>query len=92
MEKFQYYNPQSLLNNSEEKLESFKAKLKSFDNIETVSEAKKLAKELFYIQNEISYIKAGDALCTIISRKNLLRIVIKNKKEITCYNFTREEI
>ena len=65
----------------DEKMLFFINKIKTFEQIQTIEEAKQVAKDLFHIQNEISYIKAGDAYCTIINRKNLLRIVIKNQKE-----------
>lgn len=70
---------------------NFKEKLKVFNNVKTVAEAKSIAKTFLPIHNEINYITIGSAKCTIISRKNVFRIVLKGHKEIICYNFRIED-
>ena len=67
--------------------EKLKQKLREFDSVKSVQAAKKLASKLFDIKNEINYIKAGTGRCVIISRANLLRVVLSNDAEVICYNF-----
>lgn len=80
-----------VINQNKKEIEIFNQKLQKFNEIQSLEEAKKMAKELFFIQNEINYIHAGDIYCTIINRNNLLRIVIKSENKITCYNFIAKE-
>lgn len=90
MENFQYYNPQNMLNNSDEKLERFKAKLKGFENIKTVSEAREFAKKTFYIDKEINYISFDDALCVIIQSADKFKVCFESKTECICYNIVKK--
>ena len=76
---------------AEKEYEKFKNKLKVFDGIKHVKEAKELAKQMFNIKNEVNFIKAGNAHCVIINRINLLKVVLNSDKEVICYNFTQKE-
>ena len=76
---------------AQKEYENFKSKLKAFRNVKTVSEAKELAKKFLPVNNEINYLLVGNAKCVIISRRNLLRIVLKKDKEMVCYNFRVKE-
>lgn len=69
---------------------NFLNKVKVFDKITNLESAKQKARELFHINREISYIKAGNATCAIVNRANLLRIVVNSDKELICYNFRAE--
>ena len=76
---------------NEEEFNAINTKVNKFCGITTIKEAKALAKELFGIQNEISYIKAGKAQCTIISRSNVFRIILDSDKELKCINIKKQQ-
>ena len=73
------------------KLEQFKEKLKIFEGITSIAQARKLAKEIFYIKNDINYIKIGDATCVIVQSVDNFRICLENKKEVICYSITAKD-
>jgi len=75
------------VNAKQEEYEKFKEKLKAFDNVKTVNEAKTLAKNILPTTNEINCLKVGDAKCVIIMRGNLFRILLQSAEEFICYNF-----
>ena len=78
---------------TEEKKEynKFMQKLKYFDEIHTIQEAKELAAKLFHIKNEINHIKAGAAFCTITSTAKRFQIVVNTNEEVVCYNFKEKQ-
>ena len=76
----------------ENELNKLKQQLESFKGLYKISEAKELAKQLFHIRNEISYIKAGNARCTIISRANTFKIILDADKEVIVYSFNKNEV
>ena len=62
-------------------------RLKQFDKIHTIQEARLLAEELFHIKNEVNYIKAGNAFCTITNTAKRFQIVVNNNEEVICYSY-----
>ena len=67
---------------------AFMSKLEKFNKKMSVKEAKKLAKELFAIKDEVNYLKVGKDRCIILSQANLLRICFDSDNKYICYNFT----
>ena len=74
---------------AEKKLEKFKEKLKIFDGVTSIALARKLAKENFYIENDINYIKLDDTMCVIIQSADVFRICLENDKEFLSYNIVK---
>lgn len=70
--------------------EKFKQKLKVFNGLKSLSEAKETAKNVFNITNEINYYKAGFAKCVIINRANKLVIILDSDKELISYSFNQK--
>ena len=70
----------------EEEYSVIRSKFDKFASVRTIKDAKELAKDLFGIQNEINFIKAGKAQCTIVSRNDLFRIILDSEQELKCFN------
>ena len=69
------------------KYEDFKARLKAFEGVKTLDEARELASKILPVANEISHFNVGLAKCTIINRQDMLRISLDSDKEFVSYNF-----
>ena len=67
---------------------AFKQKIEVFNDITSVDDAKSIAREIFQLQGEINYIKAGIGYCTIVDKAKLLQIFLKSDKELITYSFT----
>ena len=70
--------------------EKFKKKLKQLDGIDTISEAKRIAKEFLPLDKGKTCLKVGDAKCVIISRGDLFRVCLDSEKEYICYNIIKQ--
>ena len=81
------YLYQALLNvNHEDEFRNLKTKLEIFEGVTEISQARKIAKDLFHIENDINFIKIENANCVIIQSANLFRVCLENDKEFICYN------
>ena len=95
----QYLNSQvnmnsiKTVNSAEEEAEKeykgLLSKLKSFDAINNLAEAKEKAKEIFGIKEETSFFKVGKAYVTVQNQANLLRIIVNSSEELICYNYIK---
>ena len=92
----QYLNSQINLNeikqvnaDAEVEYNKFKEKLKVFEGVKSISEAKEIAKSFLPCKNEKTYLKIGNAKCVIISRGDVFRICLDGEKEFTCYNIIK---
>lgn len=87
-DKFKYMLPNEFnYYNKENELEAFKKKCKIFEKITGIETARKTAKELFHIEQDINYIKIDEnSMCLIIQSVDLFRLCIENDKEFICYN------
>ena len=74
----------------ERELNRLKKQLEEFKVVEKFADAKQLAKKLFNIQNEVSYLRAGTARCTIISRADIFKIILDSDEEIYIYSFSKK--
>ena len=70
-----------------DKIAEFKERIAQFDKIETLDEAKDLAKKILPTASEINRFYIGDARCTIVNRTDMLRICIDSAEEFICYDF-----
>ena len=68
---------------------------KSFEKIgiiynSDISEAKNLAKQIFHINNELSYINFDNAKCVIVYSATLFRITFESDSEFACYSIVKQ--
>ena len=69
------------------KYEEFKSRMKEFDTVHTLEEAKELALKILPTSNELTRFNVGNAKCTIVNRADLLRISLDSNSEFISYNF-----
>ena len=69
------------------KYEEFKARMKAFENVHTLEEAKAVALKILPTSNELTRFNVGNAKCTIVNRTDLLRISLDSNSEFISYNF-----
>ena len=87
----QYYQYMcGVIDDSEERYESFKEKLKVFSDVNNIEDAKKIAQEFLPINNEKNYLKIGNATCLIVARGDVFRVCLDSEKEYICYNIVKE--
>ena len=75
---------------SEDRLNIFKQKLELFKDLRSISEAKNLAKQIFHINNELSYINFDNAKCVIVYSATLFRITFESDSEFACYSIVKQ--
>ena len=73
--------------NYSEKINEFKNRLHNFDEITTLEEAKRIAKTVLPVSQEINHITIAGSKCTIINRPDLFRVSFNTPDEFICYNF-----
>ena len=83
----QYTVLQDIEKQNAEKYEKFKARIKQFDEITTLEDAKKLSEKILPITGDKSSFRVGNAKCTIINNDELFRICVDTSEEFICYNF-----
>ena len=90
-DKFKYLLTNTYtLCDAEKEVQAFKDKIKPFSKITSIAAAKKMAKELFYIEQDINYIKiTDDAMCLIVQTAELFRLCVEDDKEFICYSITK---
>ena len=71
------------------KLEQLKEKLKIFEGITSIAQARKLAKENFYIENDVNYINLENAMCVIVQSANDFKVCLEDEKEVILYSITK---
>ena len=76
-----------MLNKSAEKEQEFKARLKAFENVTTLEEAKALAKTTLPVSQEINHFRVGNAKCVVVNRDNLFRVCVDTEEEFLSYDF-----
>ncbi len=85
------YNKYLIAKNIEEKniqkYENFKERIKCFQKVNTLQEAKELAKKILPTANEINIIRIGNAKCTIINNEKEFNINVETVDEYISYNF-----
>lgn len=90
-EYYQNYNQmdaiQKLELQNKEKTDKFKNRLKPFAELNTIEEAKALAKKILPVASDITRFRVGNAKCVIINRDNLFRISVDTNDEFFVYNF-----
>ena len=62
-------------------------RVRQFAEIDTIEDAKELAKKIIPTSQEVTQFNVGNIKCTVINRKNLFRISIDSEEEFICYSF-----
>ena len=69
------------------KIERFKERIKPFEAINTISEAKELAVEILRAGEGKSGFYVGNAKCIVINTDEIFRISLDSSNEFVCYTF-----
>lgn len=91
-QKFYYRQYEEIKKTNQEndtKIIAFKDRLKHFDNVSTITEARELSKKVLPVKSEINTFDVGKAKCTVINKSNLFRITFESDEEIICYDFVQ---
>lgn len=91
LEQVKSYLSQNKIDDIERRLRNFKDKLKIFDGITSISEARKIAKENFCIKNDVNYIKLDNSMCVIVQSSDVFKVCLENDKEFFCYSIVKKE-
>ena len=70
-----------------EKYEKFKTRLKEFDEISTLQEAKELSEKILPVVGTKCSFRVGNAKCTIINNEEMFRICVDTAEELISYDF-----
>ena len=70
-----------------EKCEKFKERVKQFETISTLQEAKDLALKILPVAKDVSSFRVGSAKCTVVNRDDMFRICVDTAEEFICYDF-----
>ncbi|MBQ4115159.1 hypothetical protein IJD34_07115 [bacterium] len=71
------------------KFEDFKTRIKEFETVSTIEEAKTLAEKILPIANEKNIFRIGSAKCTIINNDDIFRICVDSPEEFIAYDFAK---
>ena len=102
MKYYQYNNPDSYnvktVNITEDEAskeyERFKEKIQKItETSKSYNDAKDTVKKTFKVNNGTSYLRVGDAYCTITITPKLVSIILNSKKELIsyCFNMVTKE-
>ena len=80
-------NCDNALIGEKDKAEEFIKNVQKFEDIETIEEARELAKQLFSAENEFQRFSVGSYDCTVVSKKDIFRICVNGNKTFICYDF-----
>lgn len=69
------------------KIENFKNRIKAFENVSSLSEAKELAVDILRINEEKSSFSVAGAKCFVINTDELFRISFDSPNEFISYSF-----
>ena len=72
---------------NKEKYEKFIERIKLFEKVNTLIDAKELAKKILPTAKEVSEFKIGSAKCTIINKEDCFRICVQAPHEFISYDF-----
>lgn len=72
---------------NKEKYEKFKSRLAAFQEVSTLEEAKELAQKILPVAKEVNRFRVGNAKCTVILKKDMLRISVDTPEEFISYDF-----
>ena len=70
-----------------EKYQAFIERVREFDNVTTLEDAKELAKKVLPTNQELSKFYVGNAKCVVLNTKDKLRITVDSEKEFISYDF-----
>ena len=70
-----------------EKYESFKTRIKQFEEVRTLEEARELSEKILPIAGNRASFRVGNAKCTVISTEEMFRICVDTAEEFISYDF-----
>jgi len=70
-----------------EKCEKFKERVKQFETISSLEEAKDLAAKILPVAKDVSSFRVGSAKCTVVNKDDMFRICVDTADEFICYDF-----
>ena len=85
----QYDAIQQIERQNLEKYEKFKARIKQFEDVTTIEEAKQLASKILPIEGNRCSFRVGNAKCVIINTNDLFRISVDTVEEFISYDFAQ---
>ena len=65
-----------------------KERIGKFENVDTIEEARELAKQIMPTSNTINRFNIGNAKCVIIDDGDMFRITLDSAEECICYDFS----
>ena len=74
---------------NKEKLDSLKSRIKKFETVSTLEEAKELMAKVIPVAKEKTTFQIGYTKCVIINREDNLRISIDSPEEFIAYDFQK---
>ena len=83
----QYQNKMSQAESDKKKLEDFKKRISEFKTIRSLKEAKSFLDKNMPVSREITIFHVGEAKCTVLNKKNILKISLDTPTEFICYEF-----
>ena len=69
------------------RINEFKIRVKAFDDIKTLNEAKRLAQDILPTANEITRFYIDNAKCIIVNNDKMFRICFDTPEEFISYDF-----
>lgn len=84
----QYNSVQEMAMNEKEKSNQFLERIEPFKGIKTLKEAQELAQKILPAKEGLTSFFVGDIKCTIVNKKETLRISIDSPENFTCYDFS----
>lgn len=88
--KYQYYGMQQQAqteNENKKKSDAMKVRIEEFAKINTIEEAKNLAKQILPVANDINRFSVGNAKVIIINTSDIFRISFDSPDEFISYDF-----
>ena len=91
MAMYGYYSPEMQAEiEKKDKLNQFKNRINSFREVETIEQARDLAKKILPTAQEVNKFNVGDAKCTVLNSDKNFRVTLDSEKEFICYDFVPE--
>lgn len=76
---------------NKKKFDAFKERIKRFDEVDTIEEARALAKEILPTANVMNIMTVGSGKCYVVDRPDMYRITLDSPSECICYDFISPE-
>lgn len=84
----QYNSVQAMAIEEQEKSKQFLERIEPFSTVETLDEARELAEKILPSKEGLTSFFVGNIKCTIVNKKDMLRISVDSPEMFTCYDFS----